>query len=72
MKSKSITLMDAVSEPPNREPGLTAKGRVKFTTMLNVELREKLNRIAKNRHESVADVLEKIISEYLNGIELNR
>lgn len=71
MKSKSISLMDAVSEPPKSIPGVTAKGRVKFTTMLNVELRQKLSRIAKNRYESVADVLETIISEYLNTIEPN-
>lgn len=62
---KSFTLQDA-TEPPNREPGLTAKGRAKFTTMLKPELRQRLERIAQNRQISVADVVETIILEYLD------
>jgi hypothetical protein len=61
---KTFTLQDA-TEPPNREPGLTAKGRAKFTTMLKPELRQRLERIAQNRQISVADVLETIITEDL-------
>jgi hypothetical protein len=61
---KSFTLNDA-TEPPKPEPGRTAKGRVKFTTMLKPELRNHLEAIAQNRQISVADVLETIVTEYL-------
>jgi hypothetical protein len=62
---KTFTIHDA-AEPPAREPGLTGKGRAKFTTMLKPELRQQLERIAQNRQISVADVLETIITEYLD------
>lgn len=63
----SFTAAD-MTPPPPRQPGLTAKGRVKFTTMLKPDLREKLEGIAANRAISVADVLETILTDYLNGL----
>lgn len=62
-KKPSFTLADT-KPPKEREPGLTAKGRVKFTTMLRKDLREKLQNIADNNAISVADVLERMIEEY--------
>lgn len=62
---KSFTLEDT-TPAPTPEPGLTKKGRVKFTTMLKPELRDKLQNIADNNALSVADVLETIIEEYFN------
>lgn len=47
-----------------RQPGVTAKGRAKFTTMLKRELRTDLERIAQNRGISIADVLEQILVDY--------
>ncbi len=61
---KTFTIQDTTN-PPQREPGLTGKGRAKFTTMLKPELRTRLEAIAQNRQISVADVLETIITEYL-------
>lgn len=61
---KSFTIEDT-KQPAEREPGLTIRGRVKFTTMLKPELREKLQAIADNRAISIADVLETMIEEYL-------
>ena len=64
-KAKSFSLKDTI-EPPQRDLSLTLKGRAKFTTMLKPELRQALERIAINKQMSVADVLELIISEYLD------
>jgi len=64
-KKPSFTLADA-KPPKEREPGLTAKGRAKFTTMLRRDLREKLQAIADNNAISVADVLETVIEEYFD------
>lgn len=68
--SKSFSIADAKQPAKEREPGLTAKGRVKFTTMLKPELREHLQNIADNKAISVADVLETIIEEYLGIKEI--
>ena len=42
-----------------------AIGRVKFTTMLNKDLRNQLKHIATDKEISLADLLEEIIREYL-------
>jgi hypothetical protein len=62
--NKTFTLQDA-ENAQERKPGLTNKGRAKFTTMLKPELRQKLQSIATNRQISVADVIETMITEYL-------
>lgn len=62
-KKPSFTLADA-KPPKERAPGLTAKGRAKFTTMLRRDLREQLQNIADNNAISIADVLETVIEEY--------
>lgn len=64
-RKKTFTLQDATAPPP-RDPGLTVKGRAKFTTMLKPELRQALEHIAHNKQMSVADVLELMIVEYLD------
>lgn len=65
---KSITA-DDLRPPAERAPGLTNKGRVKFTTMLRPDLRLQLETIAQNRAISVADVLEIIVTEYLDALQ---
>lgn len=60
----SFSLEDATTPAPDKIPGLTAKGRVKFTTMLKPELREKLDTLAAKNGISAADVLERVIIEY--------
>ena len=60
----SFSLEDATTPAPDKIPGLTAKGRVKFTTMLKPELREKLDNLAAKNGISTADVLERVIIEY--------
>lgn len=62
--ARSFTLADA-KNIKERTPGLTARGRARFTTMLRPDLREKLEAIASNRGISIADVIEVIIEEYL-------
>jgi dTDP-4-dehydrorhamnose reductase len=42
-----------------------AIGRVKFTTMLNKDLRNKLKHISTDKEISLADLLEEIIRDYL-------
>jgi dTDP-4-dehydrorhamnose reductase len=42
-----------------------AIGRVKFTTMLNKDLRNKLKHISTDKEISLADLLEEIIKDYL-------
>jgi dTDP-4-dehydrorhamnose reductase len=42
-----------------------AIGRVKFTTVLNKELRNELKHIATDKEISLADLLEEIVREYL-------
>lgn len=61
---KSFSLSDA-KQKRQREPGLTARGRARFTTMLRPDLREKLEAIGSNRGITIADVIETIIEEYL-------
>jgi len=63
---KTFSLEDTTTPPPDRTPGLTAKGRVKFTTMIKPELRQRLETLAAKNHISTADVLETIIMEYFN------
>lgn len=63
----AITAAD-LRPPADRAPGLTQKGRVKFTTMLKPDLRLQLETIAQNRTSSVADILEIIIAEYLDAL----
>lgn len=69
VRSKAATITaDDLRTPAARQPGQTNKGRVKFTTMLKPELRLQLENIATNRACSVADVLEIIVTEYLDGL----
>lgn len=65
---KSFSLADTKAGK-ERKPGLTAKDRAKFTTMLKPELRAMLQAVADNRAISLADVLETILTEYF---ELNK
>jgi dTDP-4-dehydrorhamnose reductase len=44
-----------------------AIGRVKFTTMLNKDLRNKLKHISTDKEISLADLLEEIIKDYLKN-----
>jgi hypothetical protein len=64
-RKKTFTAADR-REPgkSKRQPGTTAKGRVKFTTMLKKDLRIEMERIAQNRQISIADVLEQILVDY--------
>jgi len=64
-KKKSFSI-DDTKPPKERPPGLTAKGRAKFTTMLRGDLRDKLQAVADNHAISIADVLEKVIEEYFD------
>jgi len=61
--SKSFSINDT-KDSPDRSPGLTAKNRAKFTTMLRPDLRAKLQNVADNHAMSIADVLEIVIEEY--------
>jgi len=65
---KSITAED-LRTPPEQAPGLTNKGRVKFTTMLRPDLRAQLETIAQNKAISLADVLEIMITDYLDALQ---
>lgn len=65
---KSISAAD-LRTPPERAPGQTNKGRVKFTTMLRPDLRAQLETIAQNKAVSLADVLEIIVTEYLAALQ---
>ena len=62
---KSFSLADT-TPPKERTPGLTAKGRVKLTTMIKPELRDMLQAVADNNAISLADVLETILLEYFD------
>ncbi len=62
---KSFSLADT-TPPKERTPGLTAKGRVKLTTMIKPELRDMIQAIANNNAISLADVLETILLEYFD------
>lgn len=64
-KGKSFSLEDT-KPPKKREPGLTAKGRVKLTTMIKPDLRDMLQAVADNNAISLADVLETILLEYFD------
>lgn len=66
--TKSAITADDLRTPVERAPGLTNKGRLKFTTMLKPDLRQQLEIIAQNRTTSVADVLEIIVTEYLDAL----
>ena len=50
------------------ENGLTARGRIKFTTMMKPDIIDMLDRIAKNRYQSKADVLEDILKSHFETI----
>lgn len=62
---KTFSLADT-TPPKERTPGLTAKGRVKLTTMIKPELRDMIQAIADNNAISLADVLETILLEYFD------
>lgn len=64
-KGKSFSLEDT-KPPKERTPGLTAKGRVKLTTMIKPELRDMIQAVADNNAISLADVLETILLEYFD------
>jgi len=62
--SKRFSIEDTRPQRKQRQPGLTAKNRAKFTTMLKPDLKEKLQNVADRNHMSIADVLEVIITDY--------
>lgn len=62
---KTFSLADT-KPPKERTPGLTAKGRVKLTTMIKPELRDMIQAVADNNAISLADVLETILLEYFD------
>ena len=64
-KGKSFSIADT-KPPKERTPGLTAKGRVKLTTMIKPELRDMIQAVADNNAISLADVLETILLEYFD------
>ena len=64
-KGKSFSLADT-KPPKERTPGLTAKGRVKLTTMIKPSLRDMIQAVADNNAISLADVLETILLEYFD------
>ncbi len=63
-EKKSISIED-LNNRKKRTPGLTRKGRVKYTTMIKPELRRLLDDLAESKEMTAADVLEIIITEYL-------
>lgn len=65
---KAITAED-LRAPADRAPGLTNKGRARFTTMLRPDLRAQLETIAANRACSLADVIETILVDYLRDLQ---
>ena len=65
-KSKTFSREDIQAPADPVTPGLTAKNRAKFTTMLSPTLREKLDNVAKRNKMSIADVLEIIVKEYFD------
>lgn len=65
-KSKTFGRHDIQTPTDPPTPGLTAKNRAKFTTMLSPDLREKLDNVAKRNKMSIADVLEIIVKEYFD------
>lgn len=65
-KEQSFSAADATRKSTPRQAGVTAQGRVKFTTMIKPELKEFLGRIAKNNGLSIADVLETVVYEYFD------
>jgi len=67
--TKQAISADDLRTPAEQPPGLTNKGRVKFTTMLRPDLRAQLETIAQNKAISLADVLEIMITEYLDGLQ---
>lgn len=63
-EEQTFNLEDARKKKTPRREGVTAQGRVKYTTMLKPSLKEILQKVAKNNGMSSADVLETIILEY--------
>ncbi len=59
--AKRFTLADAQEQ--EKEP-VNEKGRARFNTTIKPELRDMLQRIAKNNGLTVSDVLEEILIDY--------
>lgn len=64
-----ITKADLTPKPKVPKRKLTKTGRTTLTTLMRPELKEKLAVIADNLNTSIADVLELIVTDYLNDIE---
>lgn len=58
--SKRFTLADA----KEKDETVNEKGRVRFNTTIKPELRDMLQRIAKNNGMTVSDVMEEIMVDY--------
>ena len=66
MDVKKVLPIEEESSPQYGRPiKRKAIGRVKFTTMLNKDLRNQLKHIATDKEISLADLLEEIIRDYL-------
>jgi len=64
--SHRYSIEDTKNFTSKYKPGMTRKGRVKFTTMLKPEYKKLLQVISVNKGLSVADVLEGIVEDYFN------
>lgn len=63
-KAEQATAEATDTTPPKRQAAITAKGRAKFTTMLNIEIRDKLQETADRNAVSIADVLDHILRKH--------
>lgn len=61
---KTLSLSDAHAVKPLNYFGLTAKGRVRLTTMIRPDIRDKVILVARSKGMSLADVIETVLCEY--------
>ena len=67
-----ISSDDLIAKPKGigkRKP--TKAGRIPYTTMIKPELRDQLTTIAINTGTSVAEVLEAIVTQFINELKKN-
>lgn len=60
-KTRRFTLADAKEQ---EQESVNEKGRARFNTTIQPELRDLLQRIAKNNGLTVSDVLEEVLKDY--------
>ena len=53
-------------EPPK---GMTRRGKKKLTTMMRPELRQQLERIATNRGITMAEVMDLVLTDFVEGLK---